>query len=392
MKPAEIAVIGAGMGGLAAASLLARDGHRVTLMERFAEPRPLGSGLVVQPVGLAVLEALDLRAMAEGLGAPLTRMLGHAGRRPVLDVRYPAGAPGLAMHRASLFHVLWSGMQASGVRLVTGARVTAVPLCPGGRQVETADGPLGRFDLVVDASGAGSVLSPLKARALSYGAVWGHVPWPETALPRDELRQRYRRADRMAGILPIGHLPDDPQPRAAVFWSLPRAALADWPQADFAAWKAEAAAFWPELAPFLAALTDRSQMTPALYGHGTLRRPYAQGLAFIGDAAHRASPQLGQGANMALLDAFALALALRGPQEEALPEYARLRRWHVRLYQAMSAMFTPAYQSGSRLLPPLRDHLLAPLSQVWPMPAVLTRLVAGDLMPPLASTRWPPKG
>lgn len=391
MKPAEIAIIGAGMGGLAAASLLARDGHRVTLVERFAEPRPVGSGLVVQPVGLAVLEALDLRTMAEGMGAPLSRMLGHAGRRAVLDVRYPAGAPGLAMHRASLFHVLWAGMQASGVRLVSGATVTGVPLCPEGRRVETAAGPVGTFDLVVDASGAGSLLSPLKARALSYGAIWGHVPWPETALPRDELRQRYRRADRMAGILPIGHLPGDAQPRAAVFWSLPRAALAAWPQADFAAWKAEAAAFWPEMAPFLAPLTETAQMTPALYGHGTLRRPCAPALAFIGDAAHRASPQLGQGANMALLDAYALALALRGPLEDALAEYARLRRWHVRLYQLMSAAFTPAYQSGSRLLPPLRDYLLAPLSQVWPMPGLLTRLVAGDLIPPLASTRWPPR-
>lgn len=389
MKPLEIAVIGAGMGGLAAASLLARDGHRVTLAERFDTPRPLGSGLVVQPVGLAVLEDLGVAAAAQTLGAKITRMLGHAGRRRVLDVSYPAARPGLAMHRASLFHVLWQAMQTSGVTLVTGAAVTGAEQQDNRRVVMTETGPLGAFDLVVDASGAGSRLSPLKARPLSFGAVWGHVPWPDTALPRDQLRQRYHRASRMAGILPIGQLPGDATPRAAVFWSLPRAALADWPQVDFPAWKAEVAAFWPEMAPFLARLPDATAMTPAAYAHGTLRRPYAPGLAFIGDAAHRASPQLGQGANMALLDALALAHALRHAPEDALPEYARLRRWHVRIYQGMSAAFTPAYQSHSRLMPMVRDLIAAPLSVVPPAPAILTRLVAGDLIPPLASTLWP---
>jgi 2-polyprenyl-6-methoxyphenol hydroxylase-like FAD-dependent oxidoreductase len=65
-------------------------------------------------------------------------------------------------------------------------------------------------------------------------------------------------------------------------------------------------------------------------------------LAFIGDAAHRASPQLGQGANMALFDALALARALhQNPLDDALPRYAQTRRWHVRLYQTLSAVFTP---------------------------------------------------
>ncbi len=103
-------------------------------------------------------------------------------------------------------------------------------------------------------------------------------------------------------------------------------------------------------------------MTQARYAHGTLRRPLAPGLVHIGDAAHRASPQLGQGANMALLDALALGLALRGPLEDAPADYAAMRRWHVLIYQGLSAAFTPMYQSGSRSLPWLRDRLLAPAS------------------------------
>jgi 2-polyprenyl-6-methoxyphenol hydroxylase-like FAD-dependent oxidoreductase len=175
---------------------------------------------------------------------------------------------------------------------------------------------------------------------------------------------------------------------AAVFWSLPVAALADWPHRDIAAWKAEVTTIWPEMAPFLQTIRSTADMTPARYSHGTLRRPYGHRLIHIGDAAHRASPQLGQGANMALLDALALSHAL-ATGEDPGPIYARLRRWHVRLYQAMSAAFTPQYQSDSRWLPVLRDRILMPVSRLPPVPRILTRLVAGDLIPPLAGVDFP---
>lgn len=396
-KRLQIAVLGAGMGGLAAAGLLARQGHEVRLFDRFDSPRPLGSGLVIQPVGLAVLEALGAGEAARALGAPLQRMQGWDGSAKVLDVSYRARAPGLALHRASLLHVLWQAMEASGgVAVTLGAEVRAAPMEGGRRRVDLADGrSFGPFDLVVDAMGSHSALSPLRARSLPYGAVWGHVPWPgATGLPPDQLSQRYDGARRMAGVLPIGRLPDDPAPRAAVFWSMPTAELQAWAQTDMARWQEEVTGLWPEMAPFVAGLQRPAQMTVARYGHGTLRRPLAPAMVFIGDAAHRASPQLGQGANMALLDAMSLAVALGGGTralDEALAHHARMRRWHVRIYQAMSAVFTPMYQSQSRVLPLLRNHLLAPASAVPPMPRLLTALVSGDMIPPLAGERFPPE-
>jgi 2-polyprenyl-6-methoxyphenol hydroxylase-like FAD-dependent oxidoreductase len=90
---------------------------------------------------------------------------------------------------------------------------------------------------------------------------------------------------------------------------------------------------------------------------------------------------------MALLDAMALVTALR--MEDPLPAYVAMRRWHVRTYQAMSAVFTPMYQSDSRVLPRLRDHLLAPLAPMPVIRQVLTRLVSGDMLPPLAGQRFP---
>lgn len=385
----RIAITGAGMGGLAAATLLAKDGHQVSLFERFDTPRPLGSGLVVQPVGLAVLDILGAGAEARELGAPLTRMLGHSGSRIALDVVYRPDQPGLAMHRAALFHVLWQAATSAGITPLTGQTATATRETRDGIHLITNDMEHGPFDLIVDASGAGSALSPLKARSLPFGAVWAHVPWPATDLPPTELRQHYHAARRMAGILPIGCLPGDPTPRAAVFWSLSADALDAWQNRSLADWKTEVATFWPAMTPFLDGITDKSQLTPARYSHGSLRRPYQGRLVHIGDAAHRASPQLGQGANMALLDALALALALRLPLDEALPAYHRSRRWHLGLYQTLSAAFTPQYQSHSRSLPILRDVLLAPLSRLWPLPRILTALVSGDIIPPISGTRFP---
>lgn len=381
------------MGGLAAASLLAQDGHQVRLFERFETARPLGSGLVIQPVGLAVLDAAGAGEDARRLGAPLLKMEGFAGRRKVLDVAYRARAPGLAMHRAALFHALFAAVERLGkVEIATGAEVVAAPAEGERRLIALADGTrVGPFDLVVDASGSRSVLSPLQARPLAFGAVWGHVPWPENSpLPTNQLSQHYQRAERMAGVLPIGCLPGDQTPRAAVFWSLPQAALQRWESQDMTVWQSEVVDLWPEMGPFVAGLTRPEDMTVARYAHGTLRQPYAAGLAFLGDAAHRASPQLGQGANMALLDALALALALRTlPLADALPRYARMRRWHVRIYQAISAAFTPMYQSSSRVLPRVRDHLLTPASRLPPVQRVLTALVSGDMIPPLAGERFP---
>jgi 2-polyprenyl-6-methoxyphenol hydroxylase-like FAD-dependent oxidoreductase len=397
MRPLSIAVAGAGIGGLAAAALLARAGHGVTVFDRFAAPAPVGSGLVVQPVGQAVLDLCGAGDAARALGARIGRMSGVevAAGRTVLDVTYDRhgrGRFGLAMHRAALFQVLLQAAMAAGTRLRAGAAVRKAVTAPG-RGFVLLDGGQqeGPFDLIVDACGAGSVLSPLRARPLGYGAVWGSVPWPQgTPLRPDRLEQRYRAARQMAGVLPLGHLPGDATPLAAVFWSLPLAALDGWGATDIPAWKAEATALWPDMAPFLSRIQRPQDMTPARYSHGTLARPWSPGLVHIGDAAHRASPQLGQGANMALLDALALATALqRETGDAALALYARMRRRHVRFYQGMSAAFTPQYQSDSRILPVLRDRLLMPVSRIPPVPAILTRLVGGDLIPPLAGTAFP---
>ncbi|HEY6985014.1 MAG TPA: FAD-dependent monooxygenase, partial [Rhodanobacteraceae bacterium] len=81
---------------------------------------------------------------------------------------------------------------------------------------------------------------------------------------------------------------------------------------------------------------------------------------------HGMSPQLGQGVNMALLDAQALADALRNDSdvERALARYAAARASHVAVYRVLSRWLTPLFQSDHALLGPLRDTLFGPMGRL----------------------------
>ena len=381
-KRLKIGIAGAGMGGLAAAALLADQSHDVTVFDQFDTPRAVGSGLVIQPVGRRVLDVIGAGATARTSGHKIHRMLGRESKtgRRVLDVSY-GNSYGLAIHRARLFDCLFDAVKQRSVTLKQSHKVVAHA---DQRLIFDTAEHSEPFDLIIDSSGAQSKLSPLKARDLPYGAIWTTLDWPDSALPTGQLSQHYRRANRMIGVMPIGTLPHDTTQKAALFYSLPRDGYDSWRDRGLDQWKAEARALWPDLDPFLDQIKSTEQMIMAQYAHGTLRRPFGDNIVHIGDAAHRASPQLGQGANMALLDAWALSEALRHfPVETALPAYARARRAHVLAYQWMSAAFTPQYQSDSRILPFIRDRILFPLSIAPPAKQILTTLVRGNILPPL---------
>ncbi|HEY0028882.1 MAG TPA: FAD-dependent monooxygenase, partial [Allosphingosinicella sp.] len=56
---------------------------------------------------------------------------------------------------------------------------------------------------------------------------------------------------------------------------------------------------------------------------------------------------------------------------------AAMRRGHIRLYQALSALFTPAYQSDGRLMPFLRDVIVPPFGRRWPATRIQAAMLAG---------------
>ena len=354
---------------------------------------------MLQPTGLAVLAALGLAGEIAALGARVERLIGTDARsgRVVLDVGYRPLGPevhAIAVHRAALFNVLHDAVVAERLPIRTGFVVESLERSGGGHWLRGPQGLEGPFDLVVDALGSASPLKseakvPSRSRALSFGAIWGTVPWVDAGFRRDALMQRYRKASIMIGVLPVGRQRRDGPELAAFFWSLRPERFAAVQAAGIDSWRDEVRGHWPETAPHLEAIADFEQMTLARYAHHTLQIPAGDGIAFIGDSAHSTSPQLGQGANMALLDAAALAEALTGAATiaDALSSYARLRRWHVRLYQMLSLTLTPFYQSDGNLLPLLRDGLVSAAARVPPVPWLLASMVSGQLLSPLKTLR-----
>lgn len=392
MRRLDIAVAGCGPAGLAAALLLRRAGHRVTIFERFETPRPIGAGLMIQPTGLAVLRALGLDAQVLAAGARIDRLYGESvsAGRVVLDVRYAAMPPpeafGIGIHRSALFDILHQAAGAADIAFASGHEIAGSDVSGSGRRLTFAGGGNSDpFDLVVDALGTRSALAPPAGRDLAYGALWATVDWPGGAFDRTALEQRYQRASIMAGLLPLGALPAAGRERAALFWSLRADRLDAWHDAGLDAWQQDVLAVWPALEPVLAQITSPAALTFARYAHRTLPAPAERAMIHIGDAWHSASPQLGQGANMALLDAYALAVGLANADDVAdgLARAVRLRRRHVRLYQALTAIFTPVYQSDSRLIPLVRDRLVGPLSRLWPATWLQAALVSGLVGAPL---------
>ncbi len=400
MSKQHVGIAGCGPAGLAVALFLHRLGLRVTLIDQLEVPAPVGSGFILQPTGLAVLRELGLDEIARGLAYPIDRIHGRVfpTGRTVLDVHYGAlghGIRGYAIHRAALFNTLYEAVQTAGLEVITHAKVCEVHTGADGRPGFLTDkgNRIGPFDWAVDALGARSTLrahcfGTADYKKLPFGALWASLQIDDPCVMRPfnghTLEQVYERANRMIGVLPVGATSATSGFYASFFWSLRADALESWRKMGLDSWKEEVIWRWPETEGLLQLIHHPDELVFAQYGHHTMPVPYHGRLVFLGDAAHASSPQLGQGVNMALLDAFALYAALKklGDAEEAFKAYSYSRKAHVRFYQALSWFFTPVYQSESRLLPLLRDNLFSLALRLPYMPDLLAHMVGGTLVPP----------
>lgn len=362
----RFAIVGCGTGGLASAIFLARAGHDVVIFERFPEPSAVGAGILVQPSGAAVLRELGVLDALARTAARIDALDGRSidGRR-IMDVTYSDYAPGahaLGVHRANLLDVLFRAAAGAGVQLRCASDVLAIRRKSGKTVLAIATGTgTEAFDAVVIANGTQSRLReqlaiPQACRPYPWGALWAICPAEADAPPA--LVQRYGGARIMAGVMPTGTSPETGMPCASFFWSLKRDELAHWHRTPLDDWKADVLRHWPELEPLLARIVSKDQLAFATYADVRMRSWHEGNVIVIGDAAHAMSPQLGQGANLALLDAFCLSRCLERQEkvEDAFADYSTSRRRHLRFYQRASRLLTPMFQSDSRAAAWLRDR------------------------------------
>jgi 2-polyprenyl-6-methoxyphenol hydroxylase-like FAD-dependent oxidoreductase len=373
---------------MAAALFLHRAGHQVEIFERFQTVRPLGSGLLIQPSGQKVFAALGLLPELQSQSARVEHLAGisvRSGKR-ALAMAYGdlgQGVHALGVHRAVLFNVLYNAVQAAGIPVHSDCEMGA------GSVRENESGVLvtcgnheWQGDFAIDAMGARSPLASGRVKPMPYGAFWATVDMPEgTAIAKSALDQRYFRARQMAGIMPVGTSPFTGKPAAAVFWSARQDQVAAITAHGIEKWRRDFCQLWPDAEPFLVSVASFNDLTFAQYQHRTGKAVQAARLFHIGDSWHCTSPQLGQGANMALIDAAALSRAIN--QADGLPAigpaYAAMRLRHVRIYQALSRVFTPLYQSNALIGPWLRDQVVHYTANISPVSRFVARIVAGDL-------------
>ncbi len=376
-------IIGCGTAGQASAILLARGGWRVTVLERAATLSPVGAGLLLQPTGIGVLQQLGVLDRVLALGARVDRLVGFTtGGKHLLNLAYADLRPdlfGLGVHRGMLFETLQREIVASGAAVKTGVEVTGVEpgwddagLTP--RVVVDGHGNRhGPFDLVIIADGARSHLRAgcphvTRERAYPWGAMWFVAEDLEGRFAR-VLSQAYESTTGMVGFLPSGRRDEHAPQTVSMFYSV-RMRDVDAIRAEgLESLRERIARLTPTAARVLEQIRTMDQVITASYMDVRVRRSHVGNVVVIGDAAHATSPQLGQGANLALLDASSLTACIgsHATMGGALAAFDTERRGSVLFYQRASRWLTPVFQSDSTWLAPWRDACMALVLGVPPL-------------------------
>jgi 2-polyprenyl-6-methoxyphenol hydroxylase-like FAD-dependent oxidoreductase len=343
----QVGIVGAGTAGLAAAIALARAGHAVTVFEKHGALSPRGAGVLIQPQGVAALDALGVGLPFRAASVAVDRLLGTCQRNwTIIDVPY-AGNEARGVSRAALSQVLLDAALPLGVSVRYASPVERIA-CAGERADIHVHGQASGFDLVVIADGAASQLPAqvglsVASTAYPWGALWAMFDvecWPGETL----LEQRYHTTRKMFGLMPTARV--DGKLRLSMFWSLPCDGYEAWRARPIDSWKEELLALWPQSAPVVAQIDSHDQFAFATYWHARARRLARGRVCVIGDAAHAMSPQLGLGATLAVQDALALANAVQELGAVAgAAAYARRRLCAVRGYQMLSRALTPCFQA-----------------------------------------------
>jgi len=328
-SPGKILIVGGGIGGLALALALIRRGIEAEVHEQASELREVGAGVQLGANGTRVLHALGLKAALEQtqvLASGKQARLWNTGQcwttfdlGAIAQQRY--GAPHIFMHRGDLHAALADAIRAEApdaIRL--GRRFTGLLQDDAGVTVTFDDGARATATLAVGADGIRSAV-----RAALFGRdapeFVGIVAW-RGLVPMQELPPQIARTAAVNWLGPNGHALHYPVRRGEVMNIVAFAERSDWQVEswtergtsdelanDFRGWHTDLHDILTRIAePFKWALMMRPPMPRWSVGRVTL----------LGDACHPTLPFLGQGAVMAIEDAYVLAACIAAhPRDHA---------------------------------------------------------------------------
>jgi len=329
-SPPRALIVGAGIGGLAAAIALRRSGWQVRVFERAAASLELGFALVLAPNAMAALSELGLsEALAgEGILAIRVEVRRTDGRvlrrfRPFVEPEAQRWLPVVAL-RSALHGAL---LAAIGPDVVTfGSEAVDFEHTRVGVMLHLADGRTETGDLLVGADGVGSVIRQQLHR---------REPPPRPSRFCALRGVAYDVQRHLADLSAVGYLGPGVEAatarasETAVYWyvsMLTADVSIDQPEARNVL-EHRTASFDPSFRAIANATRPEDLRFDRLLERRPLKYWGAGRVTLLGDAAHPMLPHTGQGAAQALEDAVALDLALRGAGDTI----AALRRYeHVR--------------------------------------------------------------
>ena len=341
-KRLRAAVVGGGIGGLAAACALRHRGIEVAVFEQAATLGEIGAGLTIFPNSLRQLERMGLRDALAAVGARLGdgseyyRSDGTVvGPITTTDSQGWNGVYG--MHRADLLDVLAACLPDGIVH--TGHRCTEFEQDAGMARLKFANGNTAEADIAIAADGIHSalqryVVEPTAPEYSGVRAYRGLIASDKLPGWREAAHQVWMGDGKHFMAYPVrsgtllnyvGFVPT--KDATAESWS----AVGDRDEfaAAFEGWD-------PRVVRLLGAV--ETCFWWGLYDRRPLARWSNGRLVLLGDAAHAMLPHLGQGANQAIEDGVALAVLLEGRSPADVPavvkQYEQLRRLRTDMIQA----------------------------------------------------------
>jgi salicylate hydroxylase len=340
-KQTKIAIVGAGIGGLAAALALLKRGFDVQIYEQAPALAEIGAGLQISANGTEVLDQIGVLEAARQIGCEPSgkqiRLWSTGQTWKLFDLgvasveRY--GYPYLMIHRADLHGLLFDAVRKKSPNAIkTASRCTGFHQSSDEVTLSFADGASATADILIGADGVHSAI-----RQALFGPdrpqFTGCMAW-RGLVAMERLPERLRVAVGTNWVGPGGHVVTYPLRRGELLNFVGIVERDDWKgeswtdagsreecAADFSGWHPDIHEIIGNIdTPYKWALIGRDPLPQWTNGRVTL----------LGDACHPTLPFLAQGANMALEDGLVLARCLEqyDPAPTALRRYeaARIER------------------------------------------------------------------
>ena len=356
MDRQRVLIVGGGIAGLALAPMLARTGAAVEMIEREPVRRPEGTGIYLPGNAARALHALGLEAQvaSRALEIARQRFFDHHGKLLFeVDVAklWAGVGPCLALHRAELHTILRDA--AGDVPIRTGLSVERIAECDGIVSVQFSDGTSGEYDLMVGADGIQSAVRRLTFEPTAVPRPVGQVGWRFLAPRPPEVTTWSVMLGRRAAFLTI---PLDGD-RVYCYCDVVSPRDHDTPERHPPQRLSELfSEFADPAATLLDALDPAADIHVSTIEEVALDR-WAHGrVVLIGDAAHATSPNMAQGAAMALEDALVLTDCLQ--RIPAIPDAITAFHAHRRPRTDWVRAQTHRRDHTRYLPPTIRDNVL----------------------------------